>query len=54
MKARMGWKLQDVWVGVYWEKHLTGWTTVTWHVWICLLPCVPLHLWWDRPLRTMA
>lgn len=42
------WKLEDLWVGVFW-RHGYGtfdagkqrmWTDV----WICLLPCVPLHV----------
>lgn len=47
-RAKFEWKLEDLWVGVYW-KHGYGqsddgpkrmWTDV----WICLIPCVPLHL----------
>lgn len=40
------WKPQDLWVGVYWKRRYTsdtdGWTDV----YICLLPCLPIHLYW--------
>ncbi len=41
-------KWADCWVGVFWRrtKVLGYWK---WDVWVCLLPCVPLHLWWLRP-----
>lgn len=37
-------KPEDLWVGAYWKTigHATD-------LWICLLPCVPLHIsWWYR------
>ena len=39
--AEFEWKLQDFWVGGYWKQ--TGSTV---DLWICLLPCIPLHLSW--------
>jgi hypothetical protein len=47
-RAKFEWKVEDLWVGVFW-KHGYGqfddgpkrmWTDV----WICFIPCVPLHL----------
>jgi hypothetical protein len=38
MKARFEWKLADMWIGVFWKR------SDVLHVWICLLPCVPLHI----------
>lgn len=38
------WKLQDLWVGVYWKRIGNAWD-----IWVCLLPCLPLHVsWWFR------
>lgn len=43
------WKLQDLWLGVYWcwktVYHGTaGVRTSELHIYVCLVPCVPLHL----------
>lgn len=38
-RARWEFKLQDFWVGVFWRRH--GGVL---DVWICLLPCLPIHL----------
>ena len=32
-------KLQDLWIGAYWKR--IGNCV---DIWICLLPCVPLHI----------
>lgn len=34
------WEPRDLWVGVYWTR-----ATLSFHVYVCLLPCVPIHLW---------
>lgn len=35
-------KLQDLWVGAFWKR-----LGNCWDLYICLLPCVPLHIsWW--------
>lgn len=39
IKARIEWKLQDLWVGVYWKD-----TPEQLDIWICLIPCLPLHI----------
>jgi hypothetical protein len=33
-------KPADLWVGVYYAGH-GGW----WDVWVCLVPCFPIHFW---------
>lgn len=47
-RAKFEWKIEDLWIGVFW-KHGYGqfddgpkrmWTDI----WICFIPCVPLHL----------
>lgn len=41
MKARLEFKLQDCWIGAYWDRE-----NYFVHLWICLIPMLPLHLWW--------
>ncbi len=33
-------KPQDLWIGAYWHRPAKGLL----HVWVCLLPCLPVHL----------
>lgn len=47
MSVRLEFKLQDAWVGVFWKKSPTATD-----IWICLVPCVPIHLTLNR--RTPA
>ena len=38
-------KLEDLWIGVFFKKEKSpfdDWTGT--YVWICLLPCLPIHL----------
>jgi len=53
---RMDWEIlyepRDLWIGVFWDKR-TGepgkpWMAHDrfWHVYVCLLPCLPWHIWW--------
>lgn len=39
-RVRLEWKLADCWIGIYWADH-GGFVDV----WVCLLPCLPLHFW---------
>ena len=47
-RCRLEWKIEDMWVGAYWKPGYTQtdngprwwWTDI----WICVIPCVPLHL----------
>lgn len=38
-------KIQDLWVGVYWKR--SGNSV---DLWVCLVPCLPIHVswWWTR------
>lgn len=36
---RFEWKLEDLWIGVFWKTDRTQ----TFDIWICILPCLPLH-----------
>gem|GEM_PF-6998890 len=45
---KIEWKQQDMWIGVFWKD------TFIRDIWICLLPCLPIHIRWipkDAPLK---
>jgi hypothetical protein len=37
---RVEWKVQDCWIGVFWRR--VGLLGYDW--WVCLLPCLPIHV----------
>lgn len=39
VRARIEFKREDCWVGVYWRR-----SSKALDVWICLVPMLPLHL----------
>ena len=39
MRVRVEFVPRDLWVGAYWKPG---------HLWLCLLPCLPIHLDWER------
>jgi hypothetical protein len=41
---KVEWKLQDFWVGAYWERD-PRWGL---DVWVCIIPTLPLHFGWRR------
>ena len=47
-RIRIEWKPQDLWIGVFWKmtkaKTDEGEKSCATDVWICLIPCLPLHL----------
>lgn len=55
--ARFEWKLADLWMGVFWKtstmpirgEHVPMQTDI----WVCLLPCVPLHITIHRNLNAI-
>lgn len=47
MRAKFEFKLEDLWIGAYWERKWLATmphTTERWDVWICFIPCFPLHI----------
>lgn len=34
---------RDLWVGVYWDT--CGFTHIRTDIYVCLLPCLPIHVW---------
>lgn len=37
---RLEFKLQDAWIGAYWRK-----SGRMFEIWVCIIPCVPIHYW---------
>ena len=51
MKISTGFDWHDKWFGVY-DKLEEGVGTLYpkrafHHVWICIVPCFPIHIWWE-------
>lgn len=45
------WEPHDLWIGVYWRR--IAWPIITtaksdwrYDVWVCLIPCLPIRIWW--------
>jgi hypothetical protein len=42
-------KLADLWIGAFWDHRSANYSTLRghcieeFHLWICLLPCFPIH-----------
>ena len=43
MRCEIKWEPRDLWVGVFWTHGAYN----SFHIYICVVPCFPLHLWWD-------
>lgn len=43
LHARFEFKIEDMWLGLFWRV-----TDKKIDVWICLLPCLPLHITVER------
>jgi hypothetical protein len=37
--AQFQWEPRDLWVGLFWRR-----TAIALHLYVCVLPCVPLHI----------
>jgi len=68
-RARVEFKLQDFWIGVFWKRSESKWIreedqneNAIWRsrksdridAWICLMPCIPIHVVavWNNRLLT--
>ena len=58
MRIRIEFKIEDFWIGAFWRSTFDAvgpsrkdWVRATYDLWICLIPCFPLHLSWERPDR---
>jgi len=57
VRVRLEWQPRDLWIGAYWERR---WARPedgppqdrqryrVYDLWVCALPCLPLHLRWLR------
>ena len=46
IRARLEFKLHDMWIGAYWRRSRCGRFT---DVWLCLVPCLPIHIMHAKP-----
>lgn len=51
IRVRLKFKLADLWVGAYFENRRADYHLMeagnVWeelHIWVCLLPCFPIHI----------
>lgn len=50
MKIRLEFKIEDMWVGLFWRRKRwhgdpqSGGPCIQTDVWICLVPCLPIHI----------
>ena len=62
MNIKLELKWQDLWIGIFHKQELKieigGMImyfpmqyevikTMEQHIWICLIPCLPIHIWWE-------
>ncbi len=51
MKVSFEFKKEDLWVGAYWRACYPGTLDAKqFDVWVCLIPMVPIHLSWRKPM----
>ncbi len=55
VSANIMFEKKDCWIGVFW-RHYADYKYASWHLWICLLPCLPIHVMWPvhRDSRALA
>ena len=53
-RVALEWKPQDLWIGAYWHSVRMPNDADTWHhVWICVLPMLPIHFSWHSWERSL-
>jgi hypothetical protein len=45
IRLSIEWEPRDWWIGLYWTTKTTS-NRREWHYYLCLLPCLPLHIVW--------
>lgn len=52
LRVRLEFVPRDVWVGAYWRRDTARdnapFAFDSYDLWLCLLPCLPLHVTWYR------
>lgn len=51
MRARVEFKLSECYIGWRWRRDDPMFGPRRLDVWVCLLPCLPIHI-WHRPAMT--
>ena len=46
IKVILGFEIRDLWVGVYWKRY-----PKSVDVYACLLPCLPLNIYWQWGMK---
>lgn len=41
-------KPEDCWIGAFWRRSDRIAGHHPYDLWICLIPCLPVHIWWYR------
>jgi len=49
MELSIEFKMQDCWVGVYWESTNDSYEITT-NVYVCVVPCFPINIRWEREM----
>jgi hypothetical protein len=45
--VRLEVKLNDLWIGAFWRTEPTdAYHQYRTDLWVCIVPCLPLHFWW--------
>ena len=44
VNVKLEFKLQDMWIGIFWKGEQYDWHTSWLHIWICILPMFPIHI----------
>lgn len=52
LNVQLEWKPQDLWIGIFWRRDPYAVEQPLafrrYDIWLCLLPCLPLHFTWYR------
>lgn len=51
MGVQLKFEPRDIWIGVYWDRPMVSILSSARpkvHLYICLIPMWPLHIWWER------
>lgn len=51
MKVRLEFKLQDMWVGLFWKIADTLYLYRLYDFWLCIIPCLPIHINFARRVK---
>lgn len=46
MYIRLESSWNDLWIGARTKRNIIRNRSTKYEVWICLVPCLPIHIWW--------